>query len=248
VSPDLWILAAAAPAAGRKTVWGILLGLGWVEWFVLLGLLVVSVICWGIIAERWITFRRADRETAAFLQRFRGGASLAELRDTVEPRRFSPVVALFKAAFAEISQLRVRRDENGVRGGPGRGLDETAVADVQRMLERTGEAEIRELERTITFLATTASAAPFVGLFGTVWGIMISFLDIYNEYQGGGVPRLSEYASGIAAALVATAAGLAAAIPAVIAYNSFMRRIRVMRSEMDEFAYDFVHLLEKKRR
>jgi biopolymer transport protein TolQ len=226
--------------------WQMLLGVGPVEWVVLILLTVVSIVCWGIIAERWVTFRKAERQTDSFLERFRSGASLAELRDFVEPLAYSPVVALFKAAFSEISQLRIRPGAEQSAGT--RGLDDAAVADVQRMLERTGEAEMRELERTITFLATTASAAPFVGLFGTVWGIMISFLDIYNEYQGSGVPRISEYASGIAAALVATAAGLGAAIPAVVAYNSFLRRIRVMRSEMDEFCYDFVHLLEKKRR
>jgi biopolymer transport protein TolQ len=240
-------MTAMAPV-GRKGFWQMLMEVGWVEWAVLLLLAGISVVCWGIIAERWVTFRKADQQTHAFHDKFRTGASLAELRDFVEPFQYSPVVALFKAAFREISQLRVRRDEGASGSVPTRGLDEAAVADVQRMLERTGESEIRELERTITFLATTASAAPFIGLFGTVWGIMMSFLDIYNEYQGTGVPRLSEYASGIAAALVATAAGLGAAIPAVIGYNSFLRRIRVMRSEMDEFAYDFIHLLEKKRR
>jgi biopolymer transport protein TolQ len=149
----------------------------------------------------------------------------------------SPVAALFKAAFHEVSQ-------HSVEGAAGRTLDEDSIEDVERMIARTAAARTRELERSLTFLATVASTSPFVGLFGTVWGIMDAFARIGTS----GAASIEAYAPGIAEALVATAAGLAAAVPAAIAYNSFLRQVRVMTIEMEEFQLDFVHLLQKRRR
>ena len=205
---------------------------------VLLSLVLASVFCWGIVIERYRSFRRAGRETRLFLQRFHGGARLAELRDLSEKWNHSPVAALFKAAFHEVSQLKME-----ISGG-GRALDRDAIADVKRMMERTAAANTRNMEKSLTFLATTASTSPFVGLFGTVWGIMTSFQAI----GATGSASLEAYAPGIAEALIATAAGLGAAIPAAVAFNSFLRQVRIMNIEMDEFQYDFIHLLQKRRR
>ncbi|MBP7147149.1 MAG: MotA/TolQ/ExbB proton channel family protein [Acidobacteria bacterium] len=228
---------------GATSILDLVMAAGPVAKFVLFLLLSASIVSWAIIAERYRTFRVAARETRAFLARFHGGARLAELRDLTEKWRRSPVVALFKAAFHEVSQLSM---EAGSAAGPGigRALDEAAVEDVQRMMERTAAANTRNMERSLTFLATTASTSPFIGLFGTVWGIMVSFQNIAEQ----GAASLETYAPGIAEALIATAAGLAAAVPAAVAYNSFLRQVRIMSIEMDEFQYDFIHLLQKRRR
>ncbi len=233
------LFAAAGPSAGHADVLSLVLDAGPVGKFVLALLLVASVVSWGIIIERWRHFRRASGETRSFLSRFHGGARLPELRDLSEPWTRSPVVALFKAAFHEVSQLPVERDAAGRML-----LDDDSVDDVKRMLERTAAANTRGLERSLTFLATTATTAPFVGLFGTVWGIMESFRRIGMS----GAANLESYAPGIAEALIATAVGLFAAIPAAIGYNSLLRRVRISIIEMDEFQYDFIHMLQKRRR
>ncbi|NJN64588.1 MAG: Tol-Pal system subunit TolQ [Acidobacteria bacterium] len=226
-------------AAGGHSIIELVMQAGLVGKLVLLALVVVSVVSWGIIVERYRTFRRSARETRLFLGRFHGGARLAELRDLSEEWTHSPISSLFKAAFHEVSQLSLES-----KGGIGRLLDEDAIADVKRMMERTAAANIRGMERSLTFLASTASTSPFIGLFGTVWGIMTSFQRIGET----GSASLEAYAPGIAEALIATAAGLAAAIPAAVAYNSFLRQVRIMSIEMEEFQYDFIHLLQKRRR
>ncbi len=229
----------AAAGGSHADVLSLVLDAGPVAKFVLALLLVASIVSWGITIERARHFRRAGVETRQFLARFHGGARLAELRDLSERWTHSPVVSLFKAGFHEVSQLSLEGKD-----AVGRALDEDAVADVKRMLERSAAANTRNIERSLTFLATTATTAPFVGLFGTVWGIM----DAFRRIGMSGASNLEAYAPGIAEALIATAVGLFAAIPAAIAYNSFLRRVRVFVIEMDEFQYDFVHLLAKRRR
>ena len=237
---DILLPAGVPLAAGGPSIVELVLDAGPVGKLVLLVLLAASVVCWGIIVERVRFFRSAARETRAFLQQFHGGSRLAQLRDATEPWDRSPVVSLFKAAFHEVSQLSLEKDGEG----GGRMLDDASVADVQRMMSRSAAANQRDMERSLTFLATTASTAPFVGLFGTVWGIM----DAFQRIGVTGAASLETYAPGIAEALIATAAGLFAAVPAAIAYNSFYRQVRTMSIEMEEFQYDFTHLLQKRRR
>lgn len=225
-------------AASGSSVLDLVLTAGPVGKTVLAFLLGLSVICWGVILERYFTFRRAARENAAFLKNFHSKTSLAKLRDLAGGVKGSPVVALFKAAFHEVSQFSV----DGV--SPGRAFDEDAVEDVRRMMARTAASTLRDLERSLTLLATTASASPFIGLFGTVWGIM----DAFRRIGLSGAASIEAFAPGIAEALITTAAGLVAAVPAVIAYNSFVRQVRVMGIEMDDFQLEFIHLLEKQRR
>ena len=204
----------------------------------LLVLLVASIVSWGIILERARTFRRARRETQAFLAKFHSGSRLSDLRDQAQKWTRSPVVGLFKAAFHEVSQLSMDAS------GAGRALDDDAVEDVTRMISRAAAANLRDIERSLTFLATTASTAPFIGLFGTVWGIM----DAFHAIGLSGATNIQSYAPGIAEALIATAAGLAAAVPAAVGYNYFLRQVRITSIEMEEFEYDFIHLLQKRRR
>jgi len=229
------LLLAAAPGL-NGTILDLVRQSGPVAKLVLLLLFTQSVVCWAIIAERWRTFRRAETETNAFLERFRRSGKLSELAESSDADRFSPIVALFQAGFRELHRGAGRTPATE----PSQ-VDRRVISGVERMLLRTANEQLRKLERSLTFLATTASVAPFVGLFGTVWGIMNAFRGI----GATGTASLAAYAPGIAEALVTTAAGLAAAIPAAIAYNHFNRHVRVLSTQMDEFATDFIHLIEQ---
>jgi biopolymer transport protein TolQ len=202
---------------------------------VLLVLVLFSVVSWGIAAERWMRFRRAEQETRTFLQRFNKGGGLAAIQDETAGLQWSPHADIFRAVFREIS-LNPPPEGEAWHGVQLEALD--------RIVRRNASAQLSELERSLGFLATTASATPFIGLFGTVWGIM-------NAFRGIGVSgtaSLAAYAPGIAEALVATAAGLAAAIPAVIFYNHFLGRLRSMEARIDEFVADLVHRIQGRRR
>jgi len=188
---------------------------------VLLVLFGFSVASWGIIAERWRAFGRAQRESDTFLLR------LAAIQDATATLEASPLAHLYRAAFREIS----------LNPPPPEGADPATVSALDRVLRKNTSVQVTGLERSLGFLATTAGATPFIGLFGTVWGIM-------NAFHGIGVTgtaSLQAYAPGIAQALVATAAGLIAAIPALIGYNHFMRQLRLFEAGMDEFSADMIH-------
>jgi biopolymer transport protein TolQ len=208
-------------------VWGLVMGSGLMAKFVLFVLLGFSVASWGIIAERWRSFSRAQRESDVFLDRFKKGGGLAAIQDATATLQASPLAHLFRAGFREIS----------LNPPPADGANPETVSALDRVLRKHASVQVTELERSLGFLATTAGATPFIGLFGTVWGIM-------NAFHGIGVTgtaSLAAYAPGIAEALVATAAGLAAAIPALIGYNHFMRQLRLFEAGMDEFSADMIH-------
>jgi biopolymer transport protein TolQ len=201
---------------------------------VLLVLVAFSVASWGIMAERWRRFRRASEQSYDFLDRFHQGGGLAAIQDETKQLKWSPVADIFRAGFREIS-LNPTTEGSSLRG--------ESLEAVDRLLRKNASVQIAELERSLGFLATTASATPFIGLFGTVWGIM-------NAFRGIGVSgtaSLAAYAPGIAEALVATAAGLAAAIPAVIGYNHFLGKLRAMDLLIDEFIADFIHRIQGRR-
>lgn len=195
--------------------------------FVLTVLLAFSVFSWGIIAERWRAFGRAQRQSDTFLERFKKGGGLAAIQDSTVTLTASPLAHLFRAAFREIS----------LNPPPPGGADPETVSALDRVLRKSASVQITELEKSLGFLATTAGATPFIGLFGTVWGIMNAFHGIGMT----GTASLQAYAPGIAEALVATAAGLFAAIPALIGYNHFMRQLRLFEAGMDEFSADMIH-------
>jgi len=207
--------------------------------FVLAGF---SVISWAIMVERYRVLSRSERESAAFLGRFRAVSSLGDLRDTAERLPHSPAAAIYRAGFRQINAIgnpRAVAASNPGHGGGGPVRD--PIASIERVLMRAAAEEQARLERMLPFLATTAAACPFVGLFGTVWGIMTAFQSI----GGMGTANLAVVAPGISEALVTTAAGLAAAIPAVIGYNYFVNRIRAIGTRMDNFVADFLTRAEQ---
>jgi biopolymer transport protein TolQ len=211
-------------------------------------LALLSVFCWSIILYKVWVFRRSARQSASFLDVFRRSSKFSEVQAVCRSLNDSPLVGLFQAGYAELNaQLRqnaasdmVETQPSNPRAGASRPTLKSLPA-VDRALMRASVVEVNKLESRLPFLATTASIAPFVGLFGTVVGIMMAFQGIGQT----GSTNLGVVAPGIADALVATAAGLVAAIPAVIAYNHLSNRVRLFASEMDDFAMEFLNIAER---
>jgi biopolymer transport protein TolQ len=200
---------------------------------VLLVLLAASVTSWGIIVRKSLQLRTAQSQSVAFLETFWQSKRLDEIYSKAEGLKESPVSQVFRAGYVELAKLTGDAREGKVDGD---GLE-----NIERSLRRAANAELTHLEGQVSFLGTTASAAPFVGLFGTVWGIMRAFNEIYEA----GNANLGTVAKPISEALIATAVGLFAAIPAVVAYNYFVARIHVLESEMSNFASDFLNIIKR---
>ncbi len=200
---------------------------------VLLVLLGASVASWGIIVRKALQLRTAQAQSVAFLETFWQSKRLDEIYAKAEGLKESPVSQVFRAGYVELAKLTGEAKEGKVDGD---GLE-----NIERSLRRASNAELTHLEGQVSFLGTTAAAAPFVGLFGTVWGIMRAFNEIYEA----GNANLATVAKPISEALIATAVGLFAAIPAVVAYNHFVARIKVLDSEMANFASDFLNIVKR---
>ena len=213
---------------------------------VLLILVVLSVWSWGIFLFKWRTLRRAGRQSAQFLDIFRRSNKFSEVQAVCRSLGDSPLVGLFQSGYAELNaQLRQHTptdvaNEPNPRAPAGRPTLKSLMA-VDRALLRASTVELNKIENHLSVLATTASIAPFVGLFGTVWGIMTAFMGIGQT----GSTNLGVVAPGIAEALITTAAGLAAAIPAVLFYNHLTQRSKVFASEMDDFSMEFLNIAER---
>jgi biopolymer transport protein TolQ len=214
---------------------------------VLLSLGLLSIWSWGIFLYKWWTFRRAAKQSAQFLEVFRRSNKFSEVQAVCRSLGDSPLVGLFQIGYAELTaQLRQTSPadpgaaESHPRPGAGRPTLKSLPA-VDRALLRASAVEVNKLETYISFLATVASMGPFIGLFGTVVGIMNAFEQIGIT----GSTSLQSVGGPIAEALVATAAGLAAAIPAVLFYNYLAGRVKLFASEMDDFAMEFLNICER---
>jgi biopolymer transport protein TolQ len=203
---------------------------------VLLLLAVASAVSWAIIVKKALQLRRAEAESARFLGVFWQSKRLDAIYQAAEQLGASPLGAVFRAGYVELSKVTQKKEGEGAMSEQLGGLE-----NVERALKRAASHEVTALERRVSFLGTTASAAPFVGLFGTVWGIMRAFHDIYRM----GNANLATVARPISEALIATAVGLFAAIPAVVAYNFFVSRIRVLDGEMQNFSSDFLNIVRR---
>ena len=213
----------------------LLLQTGWVARGVLLILLLFSVFSWGIIYKKYTTFRQARADTDKFLDAFRAADRLPDARAMASGCPASPLAPVLAAGMKELhSQVGA-----GVNNPPSKKL--TSSGPLSVALQLASSAEIARLEQRMSFLATTASVTPFIGLFGTVWGIIDAFVGLGES----GATTLRAVAPGIAEALITTAAGLFAAIPALIAYNNFLHHIRDFATRMDNFALEFVTRAEK---
>jgi biopolymer transport protein TolQ len=215
---------------------------------VLLILLMFSVISWTITFTKFRLLRKAKRETASFLNLFWESADLKKIFGMSENLRYSPVARLFRAGYLEFNRIQkiqassnLRSGEQNPTGAASSGPQQAVMDNLDRSLKRAIIDQMNRLERAVNFLATTGNTAPFIGLFGTVWGIMESFRGIGLR----GSANLAVVAPGISEALIATAAGLAAAIPAVVAFNYFTHKISDFRAEMDIFQSDFLSMVER---
>jgi biopolymer transport protein TolQ len=237
--------ATVFPAQGfQGDVLSLIVHSGPVAQLVLLVLGFFSVMSWAIMAERFRAISRAEREDRLLMDRLRAQSSLADIRDFCEKLPLSPMAHVYRAGFREMS--RTGSGRRGAEGGAAVVVaGEAGSATMSRILERSMSAASSEaqgkLERFLGFLASTAAAAPFIGLFGTVWGIMNAFRSIGLI----GTANLATVAPGISEALITTAAGLAAAIPAVLGYNYFNNRLRSIGNRLDNFIAEVLNRFEK---
>jgi len=239
-------IATALPtqSLGDHSLWAIVIGAGWVVKGVMILLLLFSVLCWGIILTKAITLSRARKDTQLFFDAFRESRKFSLLYAEAKQLTFSPLAQVFKAGYAELNRLsrfQAAHQKDQADSSYDPDYERTGMDNIARSLQQAVTAERTRLERGVNFLATTGSSAPFIGLFGTVWGIMESFRNIGIMKSAS----LAVVAPGIAEALIATAAGLAAAIPAVVAYNYFLGRINMISIEMDNFSSELINIIER---
>ncbi|HBF43181.1 MAG TPA: protein TolQ [Desulfobacteraceae bacterium] len=216
--------------------------------FVIGVLLVFSIVSWAIIFVKFRLIRRAKYETEIFQEIFFENKGLKGLYTECKDLEFSPIAGLFRAGYSELNRIRRIQDSlisvkdyEGTNGKDFPRSRQTIMDNLRRSLKKATIDQSNRLERALSFLATTGNTAPFIGLFGTVWGIMASFHEIGMK----GSANLAVVAPGISEALVATAAGLAAAIPAVVAFNYFTNRVWALKAEMEIFTSDFLSMFER---
>ena len=225
---------------GTNNILMLLVSTGPVVKAVLLILIFMSVFSWAIIYNKFRLLKSSSRKSEAFLKLYHSNEDIKALMAFSE-RVGGPIAELFRAGYAEV--VKTAKKKNTEETEP-RDISSRfeSVDLVERALNRAMTKEASKLEKSLVFLATTGSSAPFIGLFGTVWGIMNSFIGLAGSK---GVPSLEVVAPGIAEALIATAIGLAAAIPATIAYNYFVNRVRAMEVEMENFCAGFLNTAER---
>jgi biopolymer transport protein TolQ len=211
---------------------------GLVGQLVLLSLVLFSLGSWAIIIYKGLALARARAQSDTFVEIFRKSNKFSDVNSVCVQLKASPLVGVFQAGYAEVNQ-QVRGPAQGDKA-PAKPTMRSLDA-LSRSLARAATVEVTRLERRITFLATTATVTPFIGLFGTVWGIMNAFGDIGRM----GSASLTVVAPGIAEALINTAAGLAAAIPAAVFYNYFNSRIKQLTALIDDFALEFLNIVER---
>jgi len=200
-------------------------------------LTLLSLGSWYIIGYKWYFLNRAKRESDRFLDNFWQSKRLDSIYQSLSDYEQAPLGQVFKAGYIELTKLKDKNDEEtqSMR------TRLSGIENVERALRRAMKAEMTHLESLIPYLATVGSTAPFIGLFGTVWGIMVAFVNINAQGAAG----LDVVAQPIAESLIVTAFGLFTAIPAVVAYNYFANRVKVMGSEMDNFTDDFLNIVKR---
>lgn len=213
-----------------ESVLSTLLGGSLIGQIVLLILVVMSMVSWAIVISKWLEFRRVRRDNEGFFAVFCESTNFQRIDDSSMRFEKSPLVRMFRSGYRELLRGMQDRQEGG--------FDKGAVAAAMRRVEF---GETQRLERGITYLATVASSAPFIGLFGTVWGIMTAFQGLSQVKS----TTIQAVAPGISEALIATAVGLAAAIPAAIAYNYFAVALRQYRQAMQAFSEDFLGVAQR---
>jgi len=206
----------------------------WIVQVVMVVLAIMFVIGLYIIIFKTMYLNRATNESNRFTESFWKSRDIEQIYKQAQALRNSPISQMFVAGYTELAKLSSDETLKGDREG--------SLASIERALRRAQTVESSKLDSMITFLASTGSAAPFIGLLGTVMGILFAFIEIS---EATGAATLKVVGPHIAEALFATAVGLVAAIPAVLAYNYFTRRIKVLRSEMETFEHDYLNIIKR---
>jgi len=221
----------------QARLWEMIQNAGPMVKLILFLLLLLSVFSWAIILYKLNLLRKVEKETSSFLDLFWKKRNIGEISGAVKDCSFTPLAKIFSAVYSDIPQVAGNLGQEKMKLTEG--LD-----NLRRIAKKTASMERALIEKSVTFLATTGNTAPFIGLFGTVWGIMNTFRSI--GIKGGA--NIAVVGPGISEALVATAMGLFAAIPAVIGYNHILTRIDRISTEMDGFSTDLIGLVEKEAR
>ncbi|MDQ6968042.1 MAG: protein TolQ [Mariprofundaceae bacterium] len=225
--------------AEQLSVWALILGAGIVVKGVLILLLLLSIFSWGIIFNKARIYRKTRKESASFSDAFWSGSDMDSILASI-PSRYShnPLANIFQAGYREYIRQRgdAKQETTSNKITAGHGLD-----GIRRSLDAALSREMESLSRHLAFLATVGSTSPFIGLFGTVWGILTAFQGIAMSQN----TSLTAVAPGIAEALVATAFGLVAAIPAVVAYNKFTSDLKRQAAGMEQFASEFLNIMSR---
>ncbi len=221
----------------KMDVWDLILNSGVIVKFVLLLLITFSILSWAIMLAKKVQISRMSHSNQHFLDLFWKATSLDGIFKDIDIYKDSSLAVVFKAGYTELQRIAEaksrRKEENS--------LTLTGLDNVSRALRKASDNEISRLEGRISFLATVGSTSPFIGLFGTVWGIMTAFQNIGNT----GAASLAVVAPGISEALITTAVGLAAAIPAVMGYNYFVGKFRKQDLEISNFSSDFLNIVKR---
>ena len=239
MATSLVVLAQIQHASG-PSLFDFFMAAGPMAKAVLLILVFFSVLSWAVMIAKFVQFKRAASHGRRFLEVFHESKRFSEVSASASKLFASPLVGLFQAGYAEV-------DAQVKAGGEATGATQQgrykikSLGAVERSLRRALGVELGLLSRGTHFLATTAAATPFIGLFGTVWGIMRAFGDIGQT----GSTSIVAVAPGIAEALINTAAGLGAAIPALIGFNYFGNKLRRLRTDMEDFVLEFMNLAER---
>lgn len=227
---------AQAEAAAPKGVTEILFEASGVVLGVLALLGVLSLMSWFIIGYKMLYMQRAQRESTKFLEIFWQSKRLDAIYQQAEEFQRSPVSQVFRAGYIELSKLKGSEEDSSSMTGHLSGIE-----NVERALRRAATSEMLHMESKLAFLATVGSNAPFIGLFGTVWGIMVAFVNLQAKNATG----IDVVAGPIAEALIVTAFGLFTAIPAGVAYNWFLSRTRIAEADMENFSSDFLNIVKR---
>lgn len=240
---SFWILQLLAQTElsppRQQGILDLVMGAGPLVQAVLYVLVLFSVVSWGIIFYKYRQVQASRGQSEKFIEIFWDSRSLSSVHDASRELKSSPVAQVFRAGYEEMLRFSRSKKESGQ--GEGLTTELGGVDNVSRAMKRAASVEITKLEKALTFLATTASTTPFIGLFGTVWGIMNAFRGLSVTHSSS----IQAVAPGIAEALIATAMGLAAAIPAVMAYNHFVQKIKVLAADMDNFSHEFLNIAER---
>lgn len=225
-----------APEMEQHSILDLMFGSGPVVQSVLWLLIGLSVVTWGIVITKGSNIRAAKRESKEFDSTFWSSKNLSKILEVAKELSASPVANVYLAGHKELTAILAAAEQ-----GTEKRVSSEDLEDIDRALKKAKAEELNKLEAGTTFLATTASAAPFIGLFGTVWGIMNAFIGLAHVKSSS----IQAVAPGISEALIATAIGLAAAIPAAIFYNVFMQQVRLLSRGIDAFSAEFLNIARR---